>query len=276
MRKIAFVGTARSADQAPFDDETWEIWGVSQRGKYVTRATRWFELHRLDGEDADWAGKWRECVRGFIADTPLYMFYPEPGLATNQVTYPVDHITGRFGTYFMTSTFAWMLALAIDELRPLDGEATDGEIAIFGVDMEYGTEYAQQRAGLRHFLALAAFAGIEVKLLAATGLSYEPVPYPFWQDDPLLNKLDLRTRESEEKITDFDEQLRHTRTMIAQNVAIRQGLERYGGDQAPAEIERLAAENDALLETSAALSKHIVHWEATREEQGWLKDYLLP
>ena len=276
MRKIALVGTSGSANQAPFNDQRFEIWGVSSRGKYVTRATRWFELHRIDGEEADWAKKWRETVRGFIEDTPLYMFYPEPDLAKNIVEYPHAHITARFGTYFMTSTFSWMMALAIDELRPFNGDPIDGEISIFGVDMEYGTEYVQQRAGFRHFIDLARFAGIVITRLASSGLAYEPIPYPMLQDDPLLNKLLLRTKQSEEKITELDKLILKTRTMIAHNRAIVQGLQRYGGEGAPDEIQRLNRECENLVSQSAMISKDIVHWQATCEEQGWIRDYLMP
>lgn len=276
MRNIAMIGTAKSADQAPYHDETWEIWGVSTRQKCVTRATRWFELHRLDGEDREWAKDWRAAVGKFIGDTPLYMLYPEPGLAPNMIVYPHEAIVDRFGTYFMTSTFSWMMAMAIDELRPLDGEPVDGRIAIYGVDMEYGTEYAQQRAGFRHFMDLARFAGITVTRLVASGLAYEPIPYPMWQDDPLLNKVAQRSAASEAKITELDTVIRHTRTMIAQNRSIVLGLERYGGENAPEEIARLHQEYERLMDTSADISKEIVHYEATREEQGWLTDYLQP
>ena len=268
------IGTARSGSKAPFEDESYEIWGVSSRAKYVTRATRWFELHRLDGEDAEWAGKWREAVKIFIKDTPLYMLYPEPELAKSVIQYPHERITSRFGTYSMSSSFSWMMAMAIDELRPLNGKPIEGKISIYGVDMEYGSEYAQQRAGFHHFMDLARFAGISVSNLVTSGLAYEPVPYPMWQDDPLLNKLDLRISESEGKIKELDTLIRHTRTMIAQNVAIQEALSRYGNDQAPEEIKRLGKEYEDFMDTSAKLSKDIVYWEAVREEQGWTRDYL--
>lgn len=269
------IGTASSGAKAPFEDESWEIWGVSSRAKYVTRADRWFELHRLDGEDKEWAGKWREAVKVFIKDTPLYMIYPEPELAKNIIQYPHEKITARFGTRFLTSTFSWMMAIAIDELRPLNGTPVEGKIAIYGVDMEYGSEYAQQRAGFHHFIDLARFAGISVSNLVASGMAYEPVPYPMWQDDPLLSKLELRISESEGKITELDGLIRRTRTMIAQNVAIQQALSRYGNGESGEEIKRLGKEYEDFMDTSANLSKDIVYWEAIREEQGWTRDYLM-
>jgi hypothetical protein len=278
MRRIALVGTASSGAHAPYHDESWEIWGVSARAPYVTRANRWFELHRLAGEPGEWAKIWRETIKTFSSEVDLYMFYPEPDLGPHIVEYPHERITARFGTYFMTSTFSWMMALAIDELRPADGEPVDGEIAVFGVDMEYGTEYAQQRSGFRHYMDLARAMGIPITRLASSGLSYEPVPYPMWQDDPLLNKLDARQTDSRNKLLAFDEAISKTRTMIAQTGAliaeIRQS-DKDGYDKA-ARLAALEKEHASLMETSALLSKDIVHFTAAEEEQQWLRDYLAP
>ena len=88
------------------------------------------------------------------------------------------------------------MALAIAELRPKDGPPVEGEIGIWGVEMEHGTEYREQRVGFRHFIDLAKEIGIPVTRLVSGGLAYEPVPSPFWQDDPLLSKLAKRTQET--------------------------------------------------------------------------------
>jgi hypothetical protein len=274
MRRIALVGTAESGAQAPYDDKDWEIWGVAQRSAYATRATRWFELHRLDGEPLDWANHWRKTIKTFSHDVDLYMLYPEPNLGPSVHAYPYDRIVDRFGTYFMTSSFAWMMALAIDELRPLKGKAIKGELGIWGVDMEYGTEYAQQRTGFRHFIDLARFAKIPVSRFANTGLSFEPVPYPLWQDDPLLNKMDQRQKASQDRLKAFNESIRHTRTMIAQNRAVISALGKYA--DAADEIARLEKELAGLMKTSSSLSKDIVHWTAVEEEQGYWRDYVSP
>jgi hypothetical protein len=274
MRKIALVGTASSGSGAPYDDESWEIWGVSARADYVTRADRWFELHRLFGEPEDWTNNWRAEIKKFSHDTKLYMLYPEPELGPEVIQYPYDKMVDRFGTYFMTSSFAWMMALAIDEMAPRGAFAEDCTIGIWGVEMEYGTEYRQQRAGFRHFIDLASVLGINVTRLAAGGLVYEPVPYPLWQDDPLLCKLEQRTRQTKERLERFNKSLRLTRTMIAQNRAVVDALKKVGGQEK--EIERLECEIDSLLQTSSKLSRDITEQEGANEEQRWLGDYLAP
>lgn len=277
-RRIALVGTASSGVSAPYDDPSFEIWGVSARAAYVTRADRWFELHRLDGEPQDWADKWRETLRGFTHDVELLMLYPEANLGPRVTAYPHDRIVARFGTYFMTSTFSWMMALALDEMCPAGGNWEPGEIGLFGVDMEYGTEYRQQRAGLRHFIDMARVMGVTVTRLASGGLAYEPVPYPLWQDDPLLNKLALRNRETKDKLGRFDKSIRMTRTMIAQNQALIDEIEAVGksGYDAAARVAALRKELAGLMETSSQLSRDIVHWEAVDAEQQWLDDFLQP
>lgn len=218
-------------------------------------------------------------MRGFTQNIgQLLMLYPEPDLAPNVIRYPAERIMARFGTYFMTSSFAWMMALAIDEMVPAGTVAAPGEceIAIYGVDMEYGTEYRQQRSGFRHFMALATALGISVTRLASGGLAYDPVPYPMWQDDPLLNKLELRMKEARSKITTFDDSIRMTRTMIAQNKAVTDSIhqsQQSGFDPAQ-RLRELERELDGLMNTSAQISKDIVHWQGIIEEQNWLFDFL--
>lgn len=278
MRQIALVGTAESGVDAPFNDPEYEIWGVSARAPYVTRADRWFELHRLDGEPREWVDNWRNIIKVFSHDLELFMFYPEPDLGPKVTQYPIDRITHRFGTYFMTSTFAWMIALAIDEMCPLDEKWEPGEIAIFGVDMEYGTEYRQQRVGFRHFIDLARILGITVTRLASGGLSYEPIPYPLWQDDPLINKLDQRTRGNQEKLGNMDAGINSTHMMIAQNRGVFDELDLFEKDGYSIEERRAELEEEykALMRTSSETSKSIVSMEGALEEQKWLRDYLSP
>ena len=281
MRRIAMVGTASSGAKAPFGDPSWEIWGVSSRHKHVTRANRWFELHRLDGEDQNWARQWRAALKGFTGDIPeLLMLYPEPDLAPKVTQYPYQRIIDRFGSFFNTSSFSWMMGLALDEMVPQGTVAKPGEceIAVYGVDMEYGTEYRHQRVGLRHYIDVARVLGVSVTRLANSGLAYEPVPYPMWQDDPLLGKLSLRSAQTRDNIKNFDDSLRLTRTMIAQNHAVRGSIEQsiqpsWDPQQRLKELDR---ELEGLIKTSQQLSKDVVHWTAVDEEQNWLFDYLQP
>ena len=125
-RKIALVGTASSGAHAPFDDGSWEIWGVAAKADYITRTTRWYEIHRLEGESKEWIDHWRHQASALDENTHLYMHYPISGFGETIYAYPVDEIIDRFGTYFMTSSFAWMMAHAIHELCPVEGDWIPG------------------------------------------------------------------------------------------------------------------------------------------------------
>lgn len=283
MRRIALVGTAPSGVDAPYDDESWEIWGVSARMEYVTRATRWFEIHRLDIRDREWVAKWRAAIKIYAAETPLYMMYPEPDLSDNVRVYPVDHILARFGGFFMTSTFSWMMAMAVDELRPESGEPVEGEIGIWGVDMEHGTEYISQRAGFRHFCAVAKIMDIKVTMLLTTGLVYEPLPYPMWQEDPLINKVTMLRDKSFEHMKSLDRQMAQTRRLIDQNAYAVQVLEEIGELDTheneimrESKIEQYKKQTAALVATSAQLSEDIVHTQANFAAHDFYYNYLRP
>ena len=276
MRKIALIGTAGSSNKAPVDDESWEIWGVSSRGKHITRATRWFELHRLEGETKEFRDEWRKHVGAFIGDVPLYMIWPEQDLAKDVRLFPVEFLTQRFGTYFLTSSFAWMMAMAIEELRPMNGEPVEGRIGVWGVDMEYASEYEEQRAGFRHFIDLARFAGIPVTRLVTGGLSFEPIPYPMWQDDPLLQKVEDRTQISQHNLGELEGLIKQTSEAVLQNQFAQKKLTEFGNKDAPQEIARLDEERAKLVHEWKDLLHGKTHWEAILEEQVWLKNYLRP
>jgi hypothetical protein len=285
LRKIALIGTGASGVDGPYNDPQYEIWGVASRFPYVTRAERWYELHRLDGEPLDFQHNWRTQIKQWsglegFGEVTLYMLYPEPDLGPRVVPYPYQHIVDRFGTYFMTSSFAWMLAHALDELRPINGPPVEGEIGVWGVDMEYGTEYRQQRAGFRHFVDVARVLGVNVTRFADSGLSFEPVPYPLWQDDPLLAKVGKRKKETNEKLDQAEKSLNHTRSMIAQNQMAIEELNKVPSAKTKGYVAKRTAslqkELDALLSTSAELSREIVYYSATEAEQRYWSDYLQP
>jgi len=270
------VGTSGSGVAAPVNDPSWEIWGVSARGSYLTRATRWFEIHRLDGEPADWANRWRDHLRGDKAIEALYMMYPEPDLLPGRVLeYPRERIEWRFGSFFMQSTFSWMVALAIDEMCPMVGGRSTlaepgSQIFMCGVDLEYGTEYREQRSGLRHFLELAKHLGINVQRLADSGLAFEPIAYPFWQDDPLVSKLAQRMKLCKARINEIDGLIQNT---IANIASVK------GSIAEAATPDRRQTLDGALQQLNEALEKlsvDLTRAEATHEELCFIRDYISP
>lgn len=270
-RRVALVGTAPSSIHAPIKDPSWDIWGVGFRGEHMTRVTRWYELHRLaglaDGPD------WNDLCRKWAEDCEMWMIWPEDfGPSVRQ--FPAKEIAEKYGTFFMTSSFAWMLAHAIEEMRPDGMRVENGdEIGIWGVDMEYGTEYREQRAGVRHFTALAKALGIKVTLLVNGGVIYEPVPYPFWQDDPLLQKVDYRTKALGAKLAE---------ATGAVDAALAR-LERIAGAREVAKavedaalIAKLDGEEKLLRGMLPKLQTDAAMLRGALDELAWTADYLRP
>src|SRR6056300_299520 len=114
--KVAIIGKAPSSRLlAPFDDESFEVWSLSDNYTVLPRWDRWFELHDLDrykdtfGQYYDWL-----CALPSGKDEkPVYVVDKVDEMPAG-VLYPVDHITKKYGRYF-TNTISWMTALAIDE-----------------------------------------------------------------------------------------------------------------------------------------------------------------
>ena len=49
MLKVAIVGSGElTSRQAPFDDESWEIWGIGTNYLWMPRFTKYFELYSRD------------------------------------------------------------------------------------------------------------------------------------------------------------------------------------------------------------------------------------
>lgn len=188
-RKVAVLGTAASTrGAAPYDDPAWEIWGIDAKQIEVSRFDRWFELHDI----RILAPAWRDHLEGIAkSGKPIYMHLPVEGI-DGVVQYPTEEIVKKFGPYFLTSSIAWMMALALYE-------GVD-EVGLWGVDMASAEEYREQRAGCRHFIDLARQMGVRVTIPMASDLARQPAPYPFNLDDPFLEKIQARRKRAEQEL----------------------------------------------------------------------------
>jgi hypothetical protein len=177
-KKVAIVGFASSTRlQAPFDDQSWEIWAMNQLMRFIPRGTRWFEMHPHSGPHSYVADmvpgtdylKWmRECP------IPLYMVSRREDFPTS-ITYPLDQMLAEFGTDYFHSTVDYMLALAISEGFE--------EIGIWGIDMAHDTEYEHQKPSGSFWIGVAKGRGIKVTIPPESALlhkahryGYEPLP----------------------------------------------------------------------------------------------------
>lgn len=194
--KVAIVGTCPSSRMlAPYDDESWEIWTCSpdNAGK-LPRVNRWFEIHGDLGWEnrQEWEIKFIDWLNN--QDFKLYVQLTHL-FREDAIQFPYEELVNEFGTYWFTSTFAWMMALAIKE-----GAA---EIGIFGADMAANTEYGFQRPGMRRFIEFAEDRKIKVIAPMESDILQPPPLYGYSVSTPMGKKLAIREREILKRVTDL-------------------------------------------------------------------------
>ncbi len=173
--KIGILGSAPSFHQAPFSDPSWDLWACNIGD--VPRWDRWFDLH--DDASIDTYLGHREFLT--TQAKPVY---------TRQ-TYPLAAMAAKYGTWFFTSTIAYMLAMALEE--------GPEEIGLWGVDMADGTEWGGQKAGCRFFIQTARMQGIKVTMpdgceIAVPGRLYSLEGRPWFEEKLLSQKAELTGR----------------------------------------------------------------------------------
>lgn len=151
--KICIVGSSPSSEmQAPFEDENYEIWVLAQRMHLYPRYNKVFQIHEeLRNVPKDHIETLNNCNVEVVVSGN--------GKIEGTV-FPYDEATklleGMNGEIYLTSTIAYMMALAI-----LEGAT---EILIYGVDMAVAeNEYFHQRPCLEAWIGFARGRGIEVK-----------------------------------------------------------------------------------------------------------------
>lgn len=154
MKKIAIVGTAATYVEAPYNDNTWQIWSLGANWARIPRFNKWFEIHTL--EALRLANALDDKRLAFLKKIggALVIGHETDELPLAEM-YPLEELKAEFGAYF-TSSISYMIALAIHE-------GAD-EIGIWGVDMIGDGEYAHQRPCCEYLLGVAKGRGIKVTI----------------------------------------------------------------------------------------------------------------
>ncbi len=160
-RKVAIIGGAKSRTQAPYDDDTWDIWAFSSLRLPTPRITCWFEMHSCEDlqdrlrRDTSRRYSYRSYMQ-FLQQLacPIYMQRTHE-ILPNSIEYPLQAALDAFGRCF-TSTASYLIALAI-----LKGYET---IGVWGIHLTEKTVYARQRPGVEYLLGVARQKGINVYL----------------------------------------------------------------------------------------------------------------
>ena len=162
IKKVAIVGTAMSYKEAPFDDPSWEIWGLNDHWNMLPRATRWFESQNEEHCSISKVSHRPEMTRmDYYNKCPIPVYMPDHyESAPMSIRYPIEEIQAwlseidNSGINYFTNTVSFQIALAIYEGFDI--------IHLYGVDMAVGSEYEKQRPSCEFFCGIAKGLGIEL------------------------------------------------------------------------------------------------------------------
>lgn len=155
MNKLAIVcGSPSSEMKAPFHDADYDIWVLGNRLDRYPRASLVFEIHDDLSEHGD-PLKYANWLTS--KGLPLIVGEGFPVQADNVSVFPFDDAAQLMGKTYLTSSSAYMLALAI--LRGYE------HVEIYGVDMAVDDhEYFWQRPCMEAWIGLAKGMGLTVIL----------------------------------------------------------------------------------------------------------------
>jgi hypothetical protein len=190
--KIALVGSAPSSRLlAPFDHPEWQIWACSpDNAGVLPRIDCWFELHA----DLDWPENraWAHPYLDWLNQQAFKVYAQDQRFIPRALSFPRSEMIARYGCFFFTSSFSWMMALALSRGAK--------EIGLFGIDMATDLEYRLQRPHFQHFLHVAMQMGVKIIAPDESDILQPPPLYGYDMATPMGRKLAVRRREIEEKI----------------------------------------------------------------------------
>lgn len=201
--KVAIVGSAPSTEKlAPFTDTTWEIWSVGKSSIKHPRKNRVFEIHQSLKEPPQGYYDYLSAL-----DSKIIVGENSPLKSKNAVLFPFAQAEKLFGRQYLTSTCAYMMAMAI-----LEGAE---EIAIYGIDMAIDDrEYFFERPCMEAWLGLAIGKGIKItipdgcpvlKSREVYGVSTKPKGDRYFTEAELLILADKHL----DKIEELKDRVRH-------------------------------------------------------------------
>ena len=193
MRRIALVGGAQSRMAAHSLPDEVEIWTLNRMGlpdddgkHEFPKIDRLVEIHPDWFVLSDWYDYGPEYTAWLIQPHPFPIYMQEilPDVPSS-VNYPLEKILsylfehlwiGEQRADYMTSSFSYLLGLAIFELRKTRGYRS---IECYGFEMRNESEYAYQKPGALLLMGLGAGKGIDMitpeasDLLRANLYAYE-------------------------------------------------------------------------------------------------------
>ena len=188
-KKICIVGFAPGREKAPYDDPSFEFWGVNEMymAPDVKKIDVLFEIH-----DYKWIkeGKRYKDHLKWLRDQrkTVIMMQTHFDDIPNSVPFPREPLEEAYGSYF-TNTISWEIALA----TYIGVE----EIHIYGVNMATDIEYQSQRPSCEYYVGIAKGKGIKVYIPPESDLLKCFYQYGF--EDGELSIMSQRMKQLEEE-----------------------------------------------------------------------------
>lgn len=153
MKNLAIVcGSPSTEMDAPFGDDSFDIWVLGNRSNRYPRFDMVFEIHDDLSEHGDVS---RYVGHLLSLGVPLVVGDGFPADGPLVTRFPFDDARRLFGSTYLTSSTAYMLALAL--LRGYE------HIELYGVDMAVDDhEYFRQRPCLEAWVGFAKGRGVTV------------------------------------------------------------------------------------------------------------------
>lgn len=229
--KVALVGTCPSSRMlAPYANGDWEIWACSPGNAFgqLPRVTRWFEIHGDLGwpESSEWAA---QKYVNWLNEQDFLVYAQSQEHIKRARSYPLDEMIAKHSLYFFTSTFAYMMALAIAE------GAT--EIGLFGIDMTLPGEYADQRPAMQHFIVMCMAMGIKIGAPDESDIMRPPPLYGYVDGTAAGRKMQVYQNELETKLREAERVQRRAELDAALLKGASEGIDYarrvWGNDRVP-------------------------------------------
>lgn len=215
---------------APYTDGEWEIWACSPGNAFgqLPRVTRWFEIHGDLGWPENGKFEFQKYV-DWLNEQDFLVYAQNRDFIKRATMYPLDEMIAKHSLYFFTSTFAYMMALAICEGAE--------EIGLFGIDMTLPGEYAEQRPAMQHFIVMCMAMGIRVGAPDESDIMRPPPLYGWVDATPAGRKLHVYQSELEQKIKDAERLQRQAELDVALLKGASEGIDYarriWGNDRVP-------------------------------------------
>jgi hypothetical protein len=198
--KLAIVGFWEgNRAQAPFQDDSFVIYGLNHLHPYIPRWDLWLDIH-----DPTWSSKHLKAEVWADQDRWLRLDHGKPVFMSRRFEeypssrpFPLDAVLAAFGRKYFTNAIAYMLAHAL--LEHVAGSTRLDRIEIWGADMRHEEEYAIQRPCVEFWLGLAQGLGIDVFVPPSAALLSADALYGYEEEAGLVSEALRAIREQIER-----------------------------------------------------------------------------